>query len=167
MREELRRRIPRTRGWYTGILLGIVALIGAIVLLIWRSLQAESPERTVKAAMEAAQRGDISSIRALLSPESLMNPSAEEWLKQLSAALAKPGAGIADVDILRDNATVHVLVPHRGPTGGIKVTDVGVKTTRSEQGWLIDLQQTMASANPQFWLAIMVCLLYTSPSPRD
>lgn len=155
MREELRRRLPRTRGWYTGIILGILALIGIIVLIIWRSLQAESPERTVKAAIEAARAGDTTSMRQLLSPESLMNPSAEDWLKQLSAALARSGVMIADVDILRDDATVHVLVPHRSPTGAPRTTDVGVKTVRSEAGWLIDLQQTMASANPQFWLAIV------------
>jgi len=154
MREILRKKLPKTRGWYTGIILGILAVVGVVVWLIWRSMMAESPQRTVNVAIEAARASDAAGLRALLSAESVANPMLDGWLKQFTAALAKPGVRISDVNILRDHATVKVAVPHQGATGGMETTDVGIRTVRSEEGWLIDLQGTMASANIQFWEAV-------------
>ena len=156
MRDVLRRKLPKTRGWYPGIILGILALIALVVWLIWRSMAAESPQRTVEAAIEAARSGDMVTLRGCLSQASLANSAAEAWLPQFAAALARPGALITEVDILREVATVKVSVPHRGATGGEERTEVSVKTVRGAEGkqWRIDLEPTMASQNLQFWQAV-------------
>jgi len=154
MREELRRKLPKTRGWYTGSIVGILAIIGVVVWLVWRSMQAESPERSVKAAIEAAQAGDVAGVSALLTPESMVEPAAQTWAEQFSAALSRPGVAISDVDLLRDRANVKVGVPHRGSTGQMVTDQVCIKTARVGKAWLIDLPGTMATASPQFWQAI-------------
>jgi len=156
MRDVLRRKLPKTRGWYTGIILGILALIVLVVWLIWRSMQAESPQRTVEAAIEAARSGDMVALRGCLGEASLANSAVEAWLPQFAAALARPGVLITEVNVLREAATVKVSVPHRGPTGSEERTEVAVKTLRGtgEKQWLIDLEPTMASQNLQFWEAV-------------
>ncbi|MBM3472571.1 MAG: hypothetical protein FJX75_04765 [Armatimonadetes bacterium] len=154
MRDVLRRKLPKTRGWYTGIILGILALIALIVWLIWRSMMAESPQRTVEAAIDASRTSDLVALRQCLSAESLAHPGTEGWLKQFAAALARQGVEITEVDILREAATVVVSVPHRGATGGQERTEVAVKLVRQRDIWLIDLEPTMASQNLQFWQAV-------------
>ena len=154
MREALRRKLPKTRGWYTGLILAILVVIGVIVWLVWGSVLAESPRRTVSAAIDAARGGNLVGLGALLSPESVANPGAEGWLKQLAAALARPGVRITDVEILRKVGSVKVSVPHRGASGGQERTEISVNTVRSDEGWLIDLEATMASQNLQFWMAV-------------
>jgi hypothetical protein len=156
MRDVLRRKLPKTRGWYTGIILGILAIIALVVWLIWRSMEAESPERTVETAIEAARSGDLFTLRGCLSETSLANSALEAWLPQFAAALARPGVLITEVNILRDAATVNVSVPHRGAAGGEERTEVAVKTVRGAEAkqWLIDLEPTMASQNLQFWQAV-------------
>ncbi|MBM3501715.1 MAG: hypothetical protein FJX74_23930, partial [Armatimonadetes bacterium] len=114
MRRELRRRLPKTTGCYTGIILAILVIVGVVVWLVWRSMQAESPERTVEAAIEAARGGNVTAVGALLTPESMMEPAAQTWLQQFSIALGRPNVAIRDVDLLRDRANVKVGIPHRG-----------------------------------------------------
>jgi hypothetical protein len=154
MREALRRRIPKTRGWYTGTILAILAAIGLIIWLIWRSVQAQSPQRVVETAIEAARGKNVAAMGALLTGDSMSDPAAQTWLTNLTAALGREGVAITDVDILRDQANVSVGIPHRGTTGGTQVTQVTVKAARIEGQWLIDLPNTMASTNLQFWLSI-------------
>ncbi len=154
MREELRRRIPKTRGWYTGTILGILVIVGCIILLIWRSMQAESPQRVVEKALEAARADNVAGVRAVLTPTSMSEPAAETWLEQFSTVLARPEVEIRDVNLLRDAATVRIGVPHRSLAGGTETTEVGVRTLRVDNEWRIDLPSTMASANPQFWQAL-------------
>jgi len=154
MRRELRRRLPKTTGCYTGIILGILAVVGLVVWLVWRSMQAESPQHTVEAAIEAAQAGNVAGVGALLTPESLLDPASQTWLAQFTAALGRPGVDISDVDLLRDRANVKVGIPHRGSTGAPEVTEVSLKAVRLNEAWLIDLPGTMASVGLQFWQAI-------------
>jgi len=151
MREELRRKIPKTRGWYTGTILGILAIVGVILWLVWRSMQAESPQRAVEAAIEAARAKNTAGVAALLTPGSMVEPAAQNWLQQFSTVMARPDVTITDVDLLRNQANVRVAVPHRGLSGGTETTQVSVKAVRVDDEWRIDLPGTMASANPQFW----------------
>jgi hypothetical protein len=154
MREELRRKLPKTRGWYTGIVVGIIVVVGAVVFIVWHWVLSDNPGRIGNAVIVAARDGDEASMRASLTPASLQNPNADGWLKQFAAALKKSDVRVSDVAIVGDNATVLVAVPHRGGTGTMVTTDVGVKTVRVDGAWKIDLVETMASANPQFWIAV-------------
>jgi hypothetical protein len=154
MREELRRRLPKTRGWYTGIVVGIIVAVGALAFIIWHWVLSDNPGKVVNTVIAAARVGDEGSIRASLTPASLKNPMLDGWLEQFAAALKRKDVRVSDVAIVGDDATVLVAVPHRGGTGTMVPTDVGVKTERVDGAWKIDLAGTMASANPQFWLAV-------------
>jgi hypothetical protein len=154
MREELRRKIPKTSGWYTGSILGILAVIGLVIWLVWRSAQAESPQRAVQAALEAARAKNVAGVGALLTPDSMSDPAAPHWLEQFAIVLGRPGVAITDVALLRDEANVSVAVPHPGVSGGTTTATIVVKTVRVHNQWRIDLPTSMASANLQFWQAL-------------
>jgi hypothetical protein len=133
---------------------GAVALLAVVGFLFHRYVMSDSPKNVVTVARTAAMRGEESGLRDCILPESLGDPASGNWVKQLSIALAKPETQIVRADVVGDDATVRIAVPHKGVTGAATRTEVGITTRRTEDGWKIDLQATMASANPQFWLAI-------------
>jgi len=151
MREELRRRIPKTRGWATGIIIGILAIVGVVAYLIYRAAVLDTPKHMVTRVIVAARAGDQTAVKAALTPDSLSDPAAEGWLKQLTTVLARPGVEVSDVATVGDDSTVKIAVPRQSATGTLEPLEVGVRTKRGEGGWKIDLPGTM-SVNSQLWI---------------
>lgn len=154
MREELRRKLPRTRGWATGIVIGLMLVLLAITYVVYHYAVADSPSRMVQSFMADARDSDLQAMRGHLIDESKTSPTCDRWLGQLAIALGKRKAVMKEADILGDRATVHVLVMHRSGSGEMVSTDLGVETIRGEEGWQVDLEETMGSVPHQFWTTI-------------
>ena len=154
MREELRRRLPKTTGWGIGIVLGLMVILLAITFAVYHFAVADSPSAMIQSFMAAARDNDLERMRGFLTEESKHNPSCQRWLGQLAIALGKRNAVMKNADMLGERATVHVLVEHRSGSGGRASTDVGVETVRTSEGWQVNLERTMASVPHQFWTTI-------------
>lgn len=154
MREELRRRLPRTRGWGIGVVVGLMVVLLIITFIVYHYAVADSPSAMIQAFMAAARDNDLEKMRTFLTEESKANPLCQRWLEQLAVALGKRTAVMQSADMLGDRATVHVLVEHRSGSGEMVATDVGVDTIRGEAGWQVNLEKTMASVPHQFWTTI-------------
>ncbi len=154
MREELRRRLPKTTGWGIGIVLGLMVILLAIAFAVYHFVVADSPAAMVQSFMAAARDNDLERMSGFLTEESKQSPSCQRWLGQLAVALGKRNAVMKNADMLGDRATVHVLVEHRSASGDRVSTDVGIDTVRNKQGWQVNLERTMASVPHQFWTTI-------------
>jgi hypothetical protein len=154
MREELRRRLPKTTGWGIGIVLGLMVILLAIAYAVYHFAVADSPSAMIQSFMTAARDNDLEGMRGLLTEDSKQSPSCERWLGQLAVALGKRKAVMKNADMLGDRATVHVLVEHRSASGDRASTDVGIETIRTKEGWQVNLERTMASVPHQFWTTI-------------
>lgn len=154
MREELRRRLPHTRGWGIGVVVGLMVILMAVTFVIYHYAVADSPSKMIQSFMAAARDSDLDKMKGYLTEDSKNDPSCQRWLEQLAVALGKRQAVMKRADMLGDRATVHVLVMHRAGSGETVATDLGVETVRAEEGWQVNLQKTMASVPHQFWTTI-------------
>ncbi len=154
MREELRRRLPRTRGWGIGVVVGLMVILVVITFVIYHYAVADTPSKMIQSFMTAARDNDLEKMKGFLTEDSRTNPACQRWLEQLAAALGRRKAVMRNADMLGDRATVHVLVEHRAGSGEMVATDVGVETIRAEEGWLVDLEATIGSVPHQFWSTI-------------
>jgi len=153
MRAELRKQIPRTRGCGPAIILAIILVVAGGGVLLWNWVQ-NTPSRMVQKAIAAARQSGEPGLKPFMTPESLANPSSEAWLRQLVQAF-KCTTMLKREEVVGDEGTAHVLVTQRAVGNLAPQTDLGVRAVRSkDKGWLIELEPTMASVSPQFWLAL-------------
>ncbi len=153
MRAELRARLPHTQG--CGALIVVAALVVVVVAgyLAWNWLQ-DRPSRMVQKVMTLARHDNLQGMKRYLTDESLRNPSCDAWLQQLAVAMST-NCMLKNEGVVGDEATVHLLGGQRSEGVSNTATYLSVKAVRvRERGWLIDLEQTMASVTPQFWLSL-------------
>ncbi len=153
MRAELRKKIPKTRGCGAAIILAIIVVVVGGGVLLWNWVQ-NTPARMVQKAVAAAKQSGETGLRPFMTPESLTNPSSEAWLKELAQAF-KCTTMLKKEEVVGDEGTVHVLIIQRAVGNLAPQTDLGVRAVRSKgKDWLIELDATMASVGPQFWLSL-------------
>ncbi len=151
MREELRKRLPRIQHFGVIVPGAIIVAVGAIVLAVWVVWFRNTPERAVRAFMEAYRTNDVAKL-AELGYESPPPPlqTAQKQVQIVSDLLAKKGR-IVDSKVSSNEALVYVEATFTGSRGQTQPVTAEVRATRKGARWLVDMEHAADQMPAMFW----------------